>query len=286
MRRLCLGLLLWWCCLAAVSGFAAAGERFALIVGTSDYRHVPRLANPVTDASDIADTLGRLGFRVQRGVNLNLAQFKALVADFSQAAAGADAVVFYYAGHGFQLNGRIYLIPVDATLASQARISDETLRLNDIIAGLGRHSGQTVILLDTSLDNPLPLSERGGGAQQGLVPVDMEQETFVAFATQPGNVASDGSDRHSPFTQALLTHLPRPRLSLAEMMADVRKDVVADTGGRQVPWDQSSLHEQFYFSRIPSTKLIAPLLPRDEPKLEPLAPSEEPPAPPALPTEP
>ena len=157
--------------------------------------------------------------------------------------------VFYYGGHGFQLGKENYLVPVDAALRDRTAIAVETVQLNRIISLLLAPKRRTVILLDACRNNPLPKKLRDRAGPQGLAEIGTGGgDLFVAFATEPGKLALDGKGRNSPFAKALLTHMTRPGLSISEMMVDLRKDVYASTQGVQLPWDQSSLRSQFYFS--------------------------------------
>lgn len=229
--------------------WADSGKRYALVIGNSDYANVERLPNSARDAEAIAEALEALRFTVFKGTDLTGRQFESLIQAFNAAAADADTVVFYYAGHGFQLNGLNHLVPVDAVLQDRSRIGEETLVLDDVIEQIRRPSRQTIVFLDACRNNPLPPGVSDGG--DGLARVGTGDGTFIAFATQPGNVSYDGSSKNSPFAEALLTHIARPGRSVSSMMIDVRNDVANRTLGRQVPWDQSSLRADFFFNPTP-----------------------------------
>ena len=233
---------------------AQPAERFALVVGNGGYRHIEPLRNPVPDAEGVAAALTALGFRVLIGTDLGHSEFRKLLDEFVRDSSGASEVLFYYAGHGFQLGNVNRLVPVDASLLSRNLIDTETVSLNDVIKAIKITGRRSVILLDACRNNPLPAALRQPGDGDGLAEIDTGQDLFVAFATQPGNVALDGKGRHSPFTKALLTHMTREGMSISDMMVDLRKDVFISTQGAQVPWDQSSLRSQFYFA--PTASLI------------------------------
>jgi hypothetical protein len=235
---------------AAVPAWAAFGARYALVVGNSDYAHVEPLPNTARDAEAMAEALEALRFTVFKGIDLTGEEFERLIAEFDQAAAGADTVVFYYAGHGFQLNGLNHLAPVDAVLRDRSRIYDETLVLDNVIERIHRRKRQTIVFLDACRNNPLPPGTEND-VRQGLAQVGTGDGTFIAFATQPGNVSYDGSGKNSPFTEALLTHIGKPGRSISQLMIEVRNDVSDRTVGRQVPWDQSSLRADFSFNPTP-----------------------------------
>lgn len=222
-------------------------ERFALVIGNGGYESVPALRNPPRDASDVAEELDGLGFKVTLGVDVDRKKFRRLINDFVQESLGASDVVFFFAGHGFQIGNVNHLVPVDAMLESRDRIDRETVSLNDVIAALQARPHRTIILLDACRNNPLPEAIRRKEDGLGLAEVDTGRDLFVAFATEPGRVAFDGRGRNSPFTEALLRHMTRPGLSISDMMVDLRKDVFTSTQYAQLPWDQSSLRSPFQF---------------------------------------
>ncbi|MBL4929591.1 caspase family protein [Fuscibacter oryzae] len=228
----------------------ALAERVALVVGNGDYTVAPDLKNPVGDATAVAAGLKKLGFTVTLLTDTGTAAFQEQMDSFVVGAEGAESVVFYYAGHAFQLSGVNYLVPVDAALDSRERLTSETWSLDAVIARLQSRNRQTLIFLDACRNDPLPQGVRGSGAAtDGLARVQAGVGTFVAFATAPGAVSADGvaGADHSPFATALLKHLPEKGKSVSDMMIEVRNDVENATLRRQVPWDQSSLREQFYF---------------------------------------
>lgn len=236
------------------------GKRYALVVGNSAYSSVPALKNAGNDANDVADMLRGLNIEVISLIDATREEMEAAVADLSARAPSSEATLFYYSGHGFQLDGRNYLVPVDATLKNRDQIDDQTLQLDEIIAKLSGNTHQTLILLDACRNNPLPESMQSEGAD-GLAKVETGAGTFVAFATQPGAVAFDGSGENSPFTHALIENLDEPGISISDLMIKVRVEVEEETFERQLPWDQSSLRSQFYF--VPEIERNAEFTPQD-----------------------
>ena len=236
--------------LGPAAAWADFGKRYALVIGNSAYGHAEPLPNASHDAAQIAQTLSELHFEVFAGFNLSRHGFQRLINDFGQqvVTAEADTVLIYYAGHGFELDGINRLVPVDAELRDRSEIETETFALDAIISSVQSPERQTIVFLDACRDNPLPESLRKAYSSQGLAQVRTGTNTFVAFATQPGNVSYEGSGSNSPFTEALLTNIAKPNLSLSDMMIAVRSDVSSRTVDRQVPWDQSSLRSQFYFN--------------------------------------
>lgn len=225
----------------------AEAKRVALVVGNAAYDNVYALKNATNDATDLASALERLDFEVTLLTDATEADFWTRLDTFAAEAEGAESAMFFFSGHAFQLGGANYLVPKDATLASREAIENETWRLDEIVKRLSDKNRQTLIFLDACRNNPLPESMRSEGTQ-GLAQMEKGSGTFVAFATQPNNVTSDGAGENSPFTQALLGHIEEPGISVSDLMIRVRNDVESETFGRQTPWDQSSLRAQFYFN--------------------------------------
>jgi len=255
--------------LSGVSAWAGDGRRLALVVGNSDYANAGDLPNAVRDAQAISESLAGLGFEVVTLTDAPLAELDAAVVDLAARAEGADATLFFYSGHGFQLGGINHVVPVDAELSARDQIDAQTLRLNDIIGRLQSRDRQTLILLDACRDNPLPEGVRETNSA-GLAQIERGDGVYVAFATQPGEVTFDGTGDHSPFTQALLTNIDRPGLSVSDMMTHVRKSVVEQTMSRQTPWEQSALREVFVFN--PAEDLNSTLTDADRLELASLSP--------------
>ncbi|MBB4274676.1 caspase family protein [Rhizobium mongolense] len=226
---------------------AIAERRVALVIGNSAYQHVPILPNPDNDADDMAAKLRDLGFEVVVGSNLDLAGVRRTIREFVGKLDGADMALFYYAGHGLQVNGENYIAPVDAKLLSYLDLEFEAVPMNLILSAMERATQINLVFLDACRDNPLAANlARSMGTRsvlvgRGLAKVGSGIGSLIAFATQPGNVALDGAGRNSPFTAALLRHLGKPGRDITRELIDVRRDVLEATDGRQVPWDNSSL---------------------------------------------
>jgi hypothetical protein len=228
----------------------AAAERLAFVVGNSDYDVAPDLTNAANDATAIAEALKRLDFKVTLMTNAGGAALWQELDRFIADAEGAESAVFFYSGHAFQMSGVNYLVPVTARLEGRESAKAEAWSLDAVIARLQSRSRQTLIFLDACRNDPLPASVRGGGASaDGLARVQTGVGTFVAFSTEPGGVTVDAvaGAANSPFTGALLKHIETEGISVSDMMIEVRNDVENATLRKQVPWDQSSLREQFYF---------------------------------------
>ncbi len=234
---------------------AAAQKRVALIIGNAAYVHAGALANPANDAGDMAAALRQMNFEVILGLDLDKKAFDAKVRDFSRALADAETGILFYAGHGLQVAGRNYLVPVDAQLASERDLDFEAVGLEFILKQmeLEREGKTNIVFLDACRDNPLArnlarsMGTRSASIGRGLAQVQTGVGTFIAYSTQPGNVALDGQGRNSPFTAALVKSVRQPGRNLTAVMIDVRKEVLSATGGKQVPWDHSALTGDFYF---------------------------------------
>jgi uncharacterized caspase-like protein len=258
--------------LAAPCLSAQEGGRFALVIGMSGYRHAPTLKNPANDARDLGATLRELGFAVTEAADLDKRQLDEAVRGFARRIAGADAALVFFAGHGLQVAGQNYLLPVDAKLESERDLDFETVRLEFILRQMetGRDGKVSIVMLDACRDNPLArnlarsMGVRSEAFPRGLAAVQSGAGMFVAFSTQPGNVAFDGQGRNSPFAAALLRHIRATNKGLNALMIDVRKDVMAATRNAQVPWDHSALTEDFQFQ--PASRLTTGSVPSAAPQ--------------------
>jgi uncharacterized caspase-like protein len=234
---------------------AAAQKRVALIVGNSAYTHAGALVNPANDAADMAAALKEVGIEVILGLDLDKRAFDLKVRDFARALGDADTGIFFYAGHGLQVAGRNYLVPVDAQLQNERDLDFEAVALDFVLKQmeLERETKTNIVFLDACRDNPLgrnlarSMGTRSASVGRGLAQVQTGVGTFIAYSTQPGNVALDGSGRNSPFTAALAKGVKAPGRNLTAVMIDVRKEVLSVTNGKQVPWDHSALTGDFYF---------------------------------------
>ncbi|TIQ82591.1 MAG: caspase family protein, partial [Mesorhizobium sp.] len=193
------------------------GKRLAIVIGNSDYRsaHLPHLANAANDAARLSESLKRLKFDVLTATNLSSDGFTKLFEQTEGKLAGASAVLIFYAGHGVQLGGENYLLPVDTPNAKNLQeLIGSAVKLNDVISRFASRERQTFVFLDACRNNPMG---KGPSAMDGLAQIEVGENTFIAFATQPGNVAVDGSGDNSPFTTALLKNVEIPGLSISDM---------------------------------------------------------------------
>ena len=254
--------ILWFALIMAQPAFAE--RRVALVVGNSNYTNVPRLPNPRNDASDMIARLKAIGFDVIPGLDLDRNGFLNTLATFGRAAEGADVALFFYAGHGLQVNGQNYLVPTDAKVEYEAELDIALIPVPLVMQQLARGSRVNIVLLDACRDNPFAkdlsrtLGTRSSSALgRGLSRIQTASGTFIAFATQPDNVAQDGEGRNSPFTGAFLANMEKAGLSLSDLMIEVRNEVMRQTNGKQVPWDSSSLTGRFSF-KVEGAVTIAP----------------------------
>jgi hypothetical protein len=231
---------------------ASAESRLALVIGQSAYRSVPALPNPANDARAVTQMLTDSGFEVSTAADLSQGQMREAVSDFAGkvAAKGADTVALvFYAGHGLQIDGENFLVPVDIDPKREADIPIQAVRLNDILNTLTSvPSKMRILMLDACRNNPFPDLKSAGG---GLAIVDAKigaPGTFLSFSTSPGAVAEDGSGSNSPYTNALLAAGKEQNIPIEETFKRVRLAVNKVTEGRQTPWDSSSLTEDFRFS--------------------------------------
>ena len=243
---------------------AHADRRVALVIGNSEYREIPALKNPDKDAEDVSNTFRQAGFDVFVARDLTKLQFEQEFRDYLAAADGADLAVVYYSGHGFQIGGENFLIPVDASLKDAADIEVQAIKLDDVLQQMRAKSKIQVIILDACRNNPFPRKDYWLRDQliaangTGLAQVTGSQNALIAFATAPGAVAFDGSGDLSPFSSAFSRRALAPNQEIRTVMAAVRRDVVKATGGKQVPWENSSLIDDVVLMREASQPTLTP----------------------------
>ena len=226
---------------------AVAAKRVALVVGNGAYAHAPKLANPVSDATAVGLALERLGFSVTRVENAGYDTLRRRLRDFGRASRGAEVAVAFYAGHGIEVGGRNYLVPVDAALANDGDTEFEAVGLDLVMRSVEGASRFGLVILDACRENPfVSRMERAGPTRavgRGLARVEPTGVTLVAYAAAAGRTAADGSGRHSPYTAALLEHIAEPGLHVGQMFDKVRESVESSTGGEQKP---------VYYGALPS----------------------------------
>jgi len=224
------------------------GQRTALVIGNGNYPNA-YLRNPVNDAQDIAIVLRRAGFNVILCTDASLRSMEKAVNEFYTMIMDAPGIgFFYYAGHGIQLNGSNYLVPVDATLINENDTKYYCLDAGIILGKMeDAQNGANVVVLDACRNNPFAASFRS--VSRGLAKIDAPTGSLLAYATAPGGVAADGLGRNGTYTKYLLKHIETPKITIEEVLKRVRVDVIAETNGKQTPWESSSLTGYLYIGR-------------------------------------
>ena len=221
-------------------------RRMALVIGNGAYDGAP-LRNPVNDARDLATALTDSGFEVTRLENANLRDLRNSLRDFGDRLKRQGGVgLFYFAGHGMQVKGRNYLIPVAAQIEREDEVEFESLDANLVLEKLDAAGNRfNIVILDACRNNPFARAFRS--STQGLAQMDAPSGAVVAFATSPGSVASDGTGRNGLYTQHLIENVQRTGLTIEDVFKQVRAGVRRDSGGKQTPWESTSLEGDFYF---------------------------------------
>ena len=229
-----------------------ASRKLALVLGNSAYQRQP-LRNPNNDARAMAKTLRQIGFEVIDGYDLDYAGMRRVISDFAIKASTTQLALVFYAGHGLGIAGHNYLVPIDAKMESTVAASFELFDLDQIIASVDDPARTTIVILDACRNNPFATqatvraATRGGG----LVGYDsVSAGMLIAFATRPGQVAKDGAGDHSPFTAALLKYITTPNLEILDMLRRVRRDVLQETHGEQITWDNESLFGNVFLADV------------------------------------
>ncbi len=251
MKRILVGLAV----IIGLSGLAfaerglsisAKEKRTALVIGNSDYK-IGRLKNPANDADDMAGLLKRKGFRVTLLRNASQRRMEKAIRQFGKDLRNGGVGLFFYAGHGMQVDGVNYLIPIGADIEAEEDIKFESVDANRVLAKMEKAGNRlNIIFLDACRNNPFARSFRS--TNKGLAVMDAPSGSLISFATAPGKTASDGDGRNGLFTGYLLDYMKQPGLPLTRMMMEVRKKVLKDSDKKQTPWDVSSLTGDFYFS--------------------------------------
>jgi hypothetical protein len=246
------GLLLW-------SANAGAESRVALVIGNSAYKTVTVLPNPANDAKAMTELLVAAGFEVVSRPDLSQSDMRRALRDFAADVAlkGPDSVALvYFAGHGLQIEGENYLVPVDARIERESDVAIEAVRLADVMSALAATPSRTrIVILDACRNNPFSAINRTTG--RGLAIVDAPNGSIVSYATAPGMEALDGAGDNSPFTAALVQIAREPNLPIEQALKRIRLDVHKTTEGRQTPWESSSLTSDFSFFGAPAAKVAS-----------------------------
>ncbi len=229
---------------------ATQGKRVALVIGNAKYRFSP-LNNPVNDATDMAASLRSVGFDVIEVKDATLKQMREATRRFADKLEVSDVGLVYYSGHGIEVKGKNYLIPVNADIRREYEVVDQAFDASNLLRMMESLQSNVkkrvnILIVDACRNNDLPKSWRS--TNSGLARMDAPAGSFISFATAPGQVASDGQGRNSPYTKHLLNALKQPNVPIEQVFKQVRRNVMDETGGEQVPWENSSLIGDFYFT--------------------------------------
>ena len=240
--------------LIAWSAPAFAETRIALVIGNSVYKTVTVLPNPANDAKAFTELLQAAQFEVHQAPDLSQADMRRAIREFAEIVTqkGPDTVsLIYYAGHGLQVEGENYLVPIDADIKRESDVAIEAVRLNDLMTALASTPSKTrIVILDACRNNPFSEIKRATG--RGLAIVDAPTGSVVSYSTAPGMEARDGAGDNSPFTAALVEIAREPNLPVEQAFKKVRLAVHKTTEGQQTPWESSSLTSDFSFFGTPT----------------------------------
>jgi len=221
------------------------GKRYALVIGNSDYKSVPKLPNSVNDANEIAKALQATGFNVSKYENIDLRMMQDVIRNFGSKLGRNDVGLFYFAGHGVQVKGKNYLIPVGENIKKSFEVPSSAIDADLVLATMEDAKNNLNIVILDACRSPFPGEGRSVG--RGLATLDAAKGTLIAYATAPGKEALDGQGTNSPYTKNLVKALQQKGLSIEQVFKLVRIGVVEETKGAQVPWENSSIMGDFYF---------------------------------------
>ncbi len=259
---------------AALCQPSVAQGRVALVIGNSNYRNVPALPNPTADAADVAASLERLGFAVTQLKDAGFDDLRHALIGFGDKARGADMAIIYFAGHGMEIAGENWIVPVDAELRTDIDTENEAVGLKSLMLAVAGARDIGLVILDACRNDPfdatMKRSGRSRAVTRGLAPIEPNDNVLVAFSAKDGTTAADGEGRHSPFTAALLQHMETPGLEINFLFRNVRDDVLAATNRRQQPFVYGSLSREAVYLKPPEQSPTA-VQPLDAPGVEDIA---------------
>lgn len=246
-------------------------HRVALVIGNSNYENSP-LRNPVNDARAMGNALKAVGFDVMTKVDLNQKEMKRAIDEFGSKLNNQSVALFYFAGHGMQVKGHNYLIPIATAISTEQDVEYEAVRADRVLAKMNHAQPRVnIVILDACRNNPFARSFRSAG--QGLAHMDAPSGTIIAYATAPGSVASDGSGENGLYTQELVKYIHAPGLPIENVFKKVRAGVRRESDAKQTPWESSSLIGNFYFNGTNTGQPSGTVNPVPEPgKAEPATP--------------
>lgn len=234
-------------CLGMNSLAFSVERRIALVIGNAKYKEAP-LSNPVNDANDMEAALRSSGFRVIKAIDATQKQMNRAISEFGELLTHDSVALFYYAGHGLQVRGKNYLIPIDAEIKSESSVRVESVDVDGVLDQLS-NSELNVVILDACRNNPFERrTSRSLGSAGGLAQMEAPKGSMIAYSTAPGKTAADGDGRNGLYTQALLRYIKEPGLTIEQVFKNVRREVARSTRDAQMPWESSSMTGEFYFS--------------------------------------
>jgi len=237
-----------------------ADRRTALVIGNAAYTEAP-LANPVNDATDMAGALQKMGFDVTLLPDADLRRMREALETFRQQLRPGVVGLFYFAGHGLQVKGENYLVPIGARIAREQDVEFETLQVGRILGAMGDAANDiNVIILDACRNTPFARSVRA--FQRGLAVTQAITGSLIAYATAPGSVAADGSGRNGVYTSHLLRNMRMPNVPIEQVFKNVRIGVMQETSAKQTPWETSSLTGSFMFTSAADKPAPGPTSPQ------------------------
>ncbi len=252
--------MIWWRLAASLVVLAtltlgsasayAVERRVALVIGNAKYKEAP-LSNPVNDARDVAAALQRTGFEVIMAIDATQKEMNRAIAKFGDRLTAESVALFYYAGHGMQVRGKNYLIPIDAEIKSESSVRVESVDVDGVLDQLST-SDLNVVILDACRNNPFERRANRSVGAAGLAQMEAPKGSLIAYATAPGRTAADGEGRNGLYTQALLKYIQEPGLTIEQVFKNVRREVARATRDGQIPWESSSMTGDFYF--IPGSR--------------------------------
>ena len=219
-------------------------KRVALVIGNSAYKDQP-LSNPVNDADDFSRLISTMGFSVKNLRNANIATMRSALREFGDDLKNNDTGLVFFAGHGVEVRGRNYLIPVGHEIKREDEIPDQSLDVGAILEKIETSKKTAIVILDACRNNPFGSNFRSTGS--GLTRMDSPAGTLIAFSTSPGKIAADGGGRNSPYTKHLLKAILSPNMPIEQVFKEVRREVSMETKGVQIPWENTSLLADFVF---------------------------------------
>ncbi|MGT2439817.1 caspase family protein [Bradyrhizobium betae] len=238
--------------------------RVALVMGNGAYEKVPELPNPARDAADIGRALERLNFKVTHIKNATAQEMRKAVVEFGRSAEGADLAVVFYAGHGMEVGGENWLIPIGAELRSDSDIESEAISLRSVSLQVSKARKLGLVILDACRNNPFAAKMKRSistrAVARGLAPTEPSDNVLIAYAARDGTTASDGDGRNSPFTASLLRHIETPGLEISFLFRRVRDDVMAATKREQQPFVYGSLSKEEIYLKAPGESAPSPVV--------------------------